>query len=100
MNDGERAAVEVSLLVSVGESATDSEEDCQRMLKRKCRQALPFHRAHDSKEVRAVDTLHSDKERTLELSDIEDLNDVRMGERRCDTCLVQEHINEPLIVVH
>ena len=56
--------------------------------------------ADDGAEVLAVDVLHRDEVRAVDLPDVEDLDDVRVRERRRDARLVEQHLDERAVLVH
>ena len=58
------------------------------------------HRADDRADVLAVDVLHRDEVRAVDLPDVEDLDDVGVRERRGDARLVEQHVDERLVLVH
>ena len=62
--------------------------------------ALLLHLTDDRAQVLAVDVLHRDEVLAVDLTDVEDLDDVRVRERRRDARLVQEHLDERAVLVH
>ena len=56
--------------------------------------------ADDGSQVLALDVLHRDEVRAVDLPDVEDLDDVRVRERGRDARLVEEHLDERLVLVH
>ena len=88
------AAVEVALLVRVGEAGAHAEHDRERVLERELGDALLPHLPHDRAKVLAVHVLHRDEVSAVDLPDVEDLDDVRVRERGRDARLVEEHVDE------
>ena len=88
------------LLVRVRETRAHAEHDRERMLERELEHALLLHLADDGAQVLAVDVLHRDEVLIVVLTDVEDLDDVRMRERRGDACFVEQHLDERFVLVH
>ena len=100
MNDVQRGAVEVALLVRVGKSGAHAEDDAERVLDRELGEAVRLHGADDGTDVLAVDVLHGDEVRAVDLTDVEDLDDVRVRQRGRDAGLAEQHLDEALVLRH
>ena len=100
MHDVERRSVQVALLVRVRERGADTEHDRERVLHRELGRGAPLHLAHDGAQVLALNVLHRDEVGAVDHAEVEHLHDVRVRERRRDARLVEEHLDEPLILVH
>ena len=100
VDDVERRAVEIVLLVRVREARAHAEHDREGVLERELEDALLLHLADDGAQVLAVDVLHRDEVLAVVLTDVEDLDDVRVRERRRDARLVEEHLDERAVLVH
>ena len=100
MDDVERRAVEIALLVGVGEAARDPEHDRDGVLEGELDDPLLLHLPHDAPQVLAVHVLHRDVVRAVDLPHVEDLHDVRVRQRRRDRGLVEQHLDERAVVVH
>jgi hypothetical protein len=86
--------------VRVREAAAHPEDDRERVLERKLGHPLLLHLTHDRTEIFSVNVLHRDVVRAVDLPDVEDLDDVRMAQRRGDARLVEQHVDERLVLVH
>ena len=100
VDDPEVRAVEIALVVRVREAGAHAEHDREGVLERELEDALLLHLTHDGAEVLSVDVLHRDEVLTVRLPDVEDLDDVRVRERRRDARLVQQHLDERAVLVH
>ena len=93
-------AVEIALVVRVREPGAHAEDDRERVLERELEDVLLLHLTDDRAQVLAVDVLHRDEVLAVGLPDVEDLDDVRMRERRRDARLVEQHLDERAVLVH
>ena len=100
MHDVELGAVELVLLVRIRETGAHAEHDRERVLERELEDVRLLHLAHERAEVFSVHVLHRDEVLTVDLTDVEDLDDVRMRERCRDARLVEQHVDERLVLVH
>ncbi len=100
VDDVEVRTVEVATLVRVGEACAHPQDDGDRVLDRELHHAALLHLPDDRPQVFAVDVLERDEVCTVDLADVDRLDDVRVRERRGDTRFVEQHVDEPAILVH
>ena len=92
----ERAALVVGELVRVGERLAELSHDAKRGGEGEGHLLVPGLQ-HQVRERHARHMFHGDEVLALDLAQLEDLADVRVGEPRCQPRLVEEHLDEPRV---
>ncbi len=98
MDDVERLAVDADAFVRVRESGARARRDGERDMQRHALAQSTRSRQH-VENVFAVDELHRVEERVTDLTEVEDLRDVRVLQLRREARFVEEHRDPPRIVI-
>ncbi len=96
MHDVQRIALGPGLIVGEVQAGRGRRQDRHGVLQRQLARLVLLSRGasggvHDLAQVGAVDVLHREERRVALVADVVDLGDVRVGERRHQARLVEEH---------
>ena len=93
MNDVHALAVGAHQIVRIAEAGRDLVRD-ERRDRHRAEQVLPAQLPHQRLHVAAAQVLHRQEVVAADISEVEDLNDVRVAEQRVDARFLHEHVDE------